>query len=156
VKLRVILVGRDKNDPIVEASNEYLARIQRYYPVELVEVKEEPAKSSTPLARVLALEAERLKKSFGANDWIVALDERGKQHSSPELANKLQKWGNEGRQAITFVIGGPNGLDPEFVRRANEQWALSRLTLPHRLARLIVLEQLYRACTILRGEPYHK
>lgn len=156
MKLKLVIVGKDKNEPIVDASVELWARVGRYFPTELHEVKEEPAKSSTPIARVRAVEAERLQKVIGAQDHVVVLDERGKEHTSLELSQKLGRWANEGRQCVTFVIGGPNGLDPDFVRGAREQWALSRLTLPHRIARLIVAEQLYRACTILRNEPYHK
>lgn len=156
MKLKLVIVGRDKNDPLVEASLEYLKRIERYFPMELVELKEEPAKASMPVPRVKAVEAERIRKALGPDDYLVALDERGKEHTSVELASRLSRYANEGRQTIAFVIGGPNGLDAELVKSAKETWALSRLTLPHRLARLILAEQLYRACTILRNEPYHK
>lgn len=156
MKLKLVIVGRDKNDPLVEASMEYVGRVERYFPIEVVEVKEEPAKASTPVPRVRALEAERIRKVIGPDELVVALDERGRQHDSVELSNKLVRWANEGHKCITFVIGGPNGHDPEFVQNARESWALSRLTLPHRLARLILAEQLYRACTIMRKEPYHK
>jgi 23S rRNA (pseudouridine1915-N3)-methyltransferase len=156
VKLRVVVVGKDKNEPMCEAAREYVARIARYIPAELVEVKEEPAKASTPLARVRQVEAERLDKALGQGDYLIALDERGKEMTSLELARRIERFANEGRQSIAFVIGGPGGLDPEFVRRAKETWALSKMTLPHRVARLMLAEQLYRACTIMRGEPYHK
>jgi 23S rRNA (pseudouridine1915-N3)-methyltransferase len=157
VRLRLIIVGKDKNEPIIEAANGYCERIGRYFPFDLVEVKEEPAKASTPIARVKALEAERIERALGESDHVIALDERGKEQTSVELANRIKKWANEGRSAIVFVVGGPNGLDPEFIqKRARETWALSRMTLPHRIARLILAEQLYRACTIMRGEPYHK
>lgn len=154
--LRVIAVGRDRNDPIADISLAYLQRLQRYFPAELVEVREEPARETTPLARVMAIEAERLRKSIRSGDYVIALDERGKDVSSREIAHAIQRWANEARPRVDFVIGGPNGLDPDFLREAKERWSLSKLTLPHRIARLIVLEQLYRASTILRGEPYHK
>jgi 23S rRNA (pseudouridine1915-N3)-methyltransferase len=156
VKLRLVVVGKDKNEPIVDASGEYLARLSRYFPAELVEVKEEPARASTPIARVRAVEAERIQKALGKDDWVIALDEHGKEIGSVDLAKKLERFANEGKQAVSFVIGGPNGLDPDFTKRAREIWSLSKLTLPHRIARLIVCEQLYRAATILRKEPYHK
>jgi 23S rRNA (pseudouridine1915-N3)-methyltransferase len=155
VKLRLVVVGRDKNDPIVDKAGEFLDRLARYFPLELVEVKEEPARASTPIARVKAVEAERIQKAIGAGDWVIALDERGKEVTSIDLAKKLERFASEGK-TVTFVIGGPNGLDPDFAKRAREVWSLSKLTLPHRIARLIVAEQLYRAATIIRGEPYHK
>lgn len=156
MKLRLIAVGKDKNEPIVDAANEYLERVRRHFPVELVEVKEEPARSSTPIARVRAVEAERIERALNRDDWWIALDERGKEIGSIDLAKKLERFSNEGKQSVSFVIGGPNGLDPDFTKRAREIWSLSKLTLPHRIARLIVCEQLYRAVTIMRGEPYHK
>lgn len=156
MKLRLLAVGKDKHEPMNQAAAEYVARVAHYYPCELVEVKEEPARASTPVARVRAVEAERLGKAAGEGALLVALDERGKQLSSPELADRLARWAGEGRALVCFAIGGPNGLDPDFVQRAHERWSLSRMTLPHRLARLMLAEQLYRACTIIRGEPYHK
>lgn len=157
MRFRLIVVGKDKHEPIVDASQIYVDRVARYFPFEVVEVKEEPAKTSTPIARIKTLEAERIEKALGEGVHTVALDERGKELTSVDFANRLKKWTNEGKSAVAFVIGGPNGLDPEFVqKRAQEQWCLSRMTLPHRIARLIFVEQLYRACTILRGEPYHK
>ena len=87
---------------------------------------------------------------------LWALDERGKELSSEELAASLKQAMNGGEQGIALVIGGADGLPRDLVARANFTWSLGRLTLPHRLARLIVLEQLYRALSILRGEPYHR
>jgi 23S rRNA (pseudouridine1915-N3)-methyltransferase len=156
MKLRLIVVGRDRNEPICDQAAEYIGRIGRYYPAELVELKEEPAKASTPVDRVRKMEAERLRKAIGESDHLVALDEHGKELSSIDIARRIERYGNEGKQAVSFVIGGPNGLDPQFLREAKEIWSLSKMTLPHRIARLILAEQLYRACTIIRGEPYHK
>lgn len=156
VKLRVIVVGRDRGEPLCEIADEYLGRLNRTYPTTLVEVKEEPARASSPVDRVRAIEAERLEKALLPGERVVALDERGKEHTSVELAQRLGRWADEGRSSVAFLIGGPNGLDPALVARADERWALSKLTLPHRLARVVLAEQLYRAATILRGEPYHK
>jgi 23S rRNA (pseudouridine1915-N3)-methyltransferase len=157
VRFRLIVVGKDKNEPIVEASAVYVERIARYFPIDVLELKEEPAKATTPIARVRAIEAERIEKALGDDAYAIALDERGKELTSIDFANRLKKWANEGKSTVAFVIGGPNGLDPDFAqKRAKEQWSLSRMTLPHRIARLLFAEQLYRACTIMRGEPYHK
>ena len=156
MKLRLIIVGRDRNDPIVIAADEYVERIRRYFPIEVVEVKEEPLRKGTPIDRVKRAEAERIQKVLRDGEHLVLLDEQGKQLSSEEVAKRLSSFSRDGIGSIAFVVGGPVGLDPEFLRSANERWSLSRMTLPHRIARLILAEQLYRACTILRGEPYHK
>jgi 23S rRNA (pseudouridine1915-N3)-methyltransferase len=156
VKLRLIVVGRDKKDPMVVLANEYLDRIGHTFPITLVEIKEEPAREKTPVDRVRALEAERIKKALLPGEHLIALDERGKALSSREIADRLRAFSMEGRSQVAFVIGGPEGLDPALVKEAKESWSLSRLTLPHRLARLLLAEQIYRACTIIRGEPYHR
>jgi 23S rRNA (pseudouridine1915-N3)-methyltransferase len=156
VKLRLIIVGRDRNDPIVQAADEYVERIRRYFPIEVVEVKEEPLRKGTPIDRVKRAEAERIQNALKEGEHLVLLDEHGKQHTSEEVAKRLSTFSRDGIGNIAFVVGGPVGLDPEFLRTAKEKWSLSKMTLPHRIARLILAEQLYRACTILRGEPYHK
>lgn len=156
MKLRIIVVGRDRNDPIVQAAGEYVERIRRYFPIEVVEVKEEPLRKTTPHDRVKRAEAERIQKALREGEHLILLDERGKQLSSEEVAQRIDRLARDGISAVAFVIGGPVGLDPDFLRSAQERWSLSKMTLPHRLARLMLSEQLYRACTILRGEPYHK
>ena len=119
---------------------EYAKRVRAKLPLDLVEVKDD---------------AELVRK-LPPRHKLWALDERGAQLSSEELAQRLQKQMNAGESGITLVIGGADGLSRELVGRADFVWSLGRLTLPHRLARLIVLEQLYRALSILRGEPYHR
>ncbi len=156
MKLRIIVVGRDKNDPIVQCADDYVARIRRYFPIEVVEVKEEPLKKSTPVDQVKRAEAERIQKTLRDGEHVVLLDERGKQLGSLEVAKRLEALIARAVPSIAFVVGGPSGLDADFLRSAGERWSLSQMTLPHRIARLILAEQLYRACTILRGEPYHK
>jgi 23S rRNA (pseudouridine1915-N3)-methyltransferase len=156
VKLRFIIVGRDRRDPLVTASGDYLDRIRHYHKVELVELKEEPARSSSPVARVRKAEAKRIDQALGPGAHVVALDEGGQRVTSMQVAGRLKNWAIEGRSSVAFVIGGPNGLDREWLSRAPERWSLSAMTLPHRLARLVLMEQIYRGCTINRGEPYHK
>ncbi len=155
MKLRLVVVGRDKNDPLCRIADEYLGRLNHYLPTELVEVKEEPRTKNVAVDRVKAAEAERLKKAVGS-DYLITLDERGRQYTSVELAERLDRFNRDAIQSVAVVIGGPSGLDPALVKGARESWSLSKLTLPHRLVRVLIAEQLYRACTILRGEPYHK
>jgi 23S rRNA (pseudouridine1915-N3)-methyltransferase len=109
-----------------------------------------------PLEIIEAKDDADLGKKLPPRHLVWALDERGKQLGSDELAQTLARRMNAGDSGIAFVIGGADGLPRERVARADFVWSLGRLTLPHRLARLIVLEQLYRAISIIRGEPYHR
>jgi 23S rRNA (pseudouridine1915-N3)-methyltransferase len=109
-----------------------------------------------PLDIVEAKDDADLAKKLPPRHKLWALDERGKQLSSDELAHALSRAMNSGETGLSFVIGGADGLPRDLVQRADFVWSLGRLTLPHRLARLIVLEQLYRAHSIIRGEPYHR
>lgn len=155
MKLRLIVVGKDRKDPLVLAADEYLSRVRRYYPIELLELKEEPLKKNTPVDYARRAEAARIDAALGERARFVALDERGQDLSSKAISEKLERFTHEGA-GINFVIGGPSGLDRKLLERAHARWRLSSLTLPHRMARLVLCEQLYRACTIIRGEPYHK
>jgi 23S rRNA (pseudouridine1915-N3)-methyltransferase len=104
----------------------------------------------------LKREGERILQAVGSRDRLIVLDPSGREHTSPELAKRMQSWMSGGSRAICFALGSPWGLDESLKGQAHESWSLGRLTLPHDLARVIVWEQLYRAETILRGEPYHK
>ena len=130
---------------------EYRKRLSHYSRLELIELPE--AKGDKPQA--MAKEAEGILSAVGPNAWLVALDERGKQLSSVELAELIRKAQN-GSADLVFAIGGDEGLAPGVREKARVVLSLSRMTLPHRMARLLLMEQLYRAFTILRGEPYHK
>jgi 23S rRNA (pseudouridine1915-N3)-methyltransferase len=156
VKITVVIVGKDRRDPIVQAADDYLARLQHYFPTEVVEVKEEPEKRGRSIDAVKRAEAERIERAVPDGALLIALDERGKAQTSQQLAEKLGRWQVEGVARIALVIGGPSGLDADLMKRARERWTLSAMTMPHRIARLVLLEQLYRAGTILRGEPYHR
>jgi 23S rRNA (pseudouridine1915-N3)-methyltransferase len=153
VRLRILAVGKDRSGLYQPAVDEYLKRLGRYARVELVEVPEARRHAGTPRAR--EEEAETLAGKLGPRERLVALDERGTEHTSPELARRLAAWLAGGRD-VALVLGGSDGLAPELLQRADERLSLSRLTLAHRLARLVLVEQLYRAFTILKGEPYHK
>ena len=156
MRFRVVVVGKDKHDPLIDSGDDYLGRRQHYFPTELVAVKEEPARSKSDLSRVKSLEADRLQKAAPRASLFVVLDEAGQNISSEQLASRVGRWADEGRAEVAFFIGGPNGIAPELRQNAALVLSLSRMTLPHRLARVVLLEQLYRASTILRGEPYHK
>ncbi len=139
MRYRLVAVGRLKNAALRAACDEYIDRLRHYTSVEEREVKEE--------ARVLGAVPEGTR--------LVALTRRGEEWTSGQLAQWIGRWEMEGRD-VTLAIGGAETLPDEVLRKAERLWSLSRLTLPHELARVVVYEQLYRAHTIRRGEPYHR
>jgi 23S rRNA (pseudouridine1915-N3)-methyltransferase len=153
VRVRLLAVGRDRSGLFAPAVDEYVSRLGRYLKFELVELPEARKQAGTPQAR--DEEAATILGRLEPRERVIALDERGDQPTSLELARRVEKWMIRG-QDVALVIGGSDGLAPAVLTRAQERLALSRLTLAHRLARLVLVEQLYRAMTILRGQPYHK
>ena len=150
----IVAVGRLKGWA-AEGCDDYLTRLRRYFPVEVVEVPEEDMNRRSA-GEVLAAEEQRLLKRIPAGAHVVALDrEMGKPLSSEELARKLDILGISGRSHVAFLLGGPLGVSPEVLSRADERLSLGSVTLPHALARIVLLEQLYRAVKIGRGEKYH-
>jgi 23S rRNA (pseudouridine1915-N3)-methyltransferase len=136
-----------------EAADDYSRRLKRYVTIHEYEVREA---SQAPNAAVqVAEEAKRLEAKVAPGTAVVALTRDGVPWSSRDLAGQLDRWLVTSRP-VALVIGGSNGLDPSLLARAQTRWSLGPLTLPHELVRVVVLEQLYRAFTILRGEPYHK
>jgi len=153
MRLRVVAVGRDRSGLYAPAVAEYAKRISRYARFELVEVPE--ARKHAGTARARDEEGEAVLARLDPRERVVLLDERGEEPTSAELAARLGRWLAGGKD-VAFVVGGSDGHGAAVAARADDRLALSRLTLAHRLARLVLLEQLYRAFTILRGEPYHK
>jgi len=136
-----------------EMCDEYLRRLGRYAKATEQEVKEAGRVPEGPARR--AEEGRRLRAAIPAGTHLVACAREGQSWSSRDLAGRLEKWQLASRP-VAVVIGGSNGLDPEFIKAADQRWSLGPLTLPHELARVVIAEQLYRAFSILRGEPYHK
>ncbi len=153
MRLRVVAVGRDRSGLYAPAIEEYAKRLGRYVKFELVEVPE--ARKHAGTAQAKEEEAEALLAKLAPRERVVALDERGAEWTSVAFAERVRRW-TEGGRDVALVIGGSDGLSRAVLDRAEEKLALSRMTLAHRLARLVLVEQLYRAMTILRGEPYHK
>lgn len=138
------------------AVNDYLARFPADFRVELKEVKAEARTGRADEGeRCRASEAVRLRAALPVGSAVVALDERGKDWNTQQLADQLQRW-RDGAESVAFVIGGPDGIDEAFKREARMQLKLSSLTLPHALARVVLAEQLYRAWSILARHPYHR
>jgi 23S rRNA (pseudouridine1915-N3)-methyltransferase len=146
VKLKVISVGKERSGLFAPGVAEYAQRLQHYAKVSLVELTE---------SKRLQDEGEATLDKLDDRDVLVALDERGKALSSVELGQWLGQQLQSGRD-LAFAIGGDEGLAPAVREKAALVLSLSKMTLPHRLARLVLLEQIYRAFTIVRGEPYHK
>lgn len=150
----VVAVGRVRGWAD-EGCRDYLGRLRKHFPVEVIEVPEEDLNRGSREA-VLAAEAGKLLKRVPEGAHVVALDrEHGRQRSSEELAERLSSLGVEGKSSVVFVLGGPLGLAGEVRGRADEVVSFGATTLPHALARVVLLEQLYRAVKIGRGEKYH-
>lgn len=154
MRVRVIAVGTRMPGWVKSACDEYLARLAPFN-VSLLEIEAAARSTGGDAARARATQAERLLGALRPGEHVVVLDERGKELATRELA----AWLNLRRQAgqdLVFIIGGPDGLAPGVLERADFKWSLSRLTLPHALARVLLTEQLYRAHSILMNHPYHR
>ena len=138
-----------------EGSEDYAKRLRRYFPVDIIEVAEEDMNRRSH-NEVLSAEGDRILERLPKEAYLISLDrEKGKQHPSEKLAQRLEDLGLSGRSQVAFVIGGPLGLSPEVLKRSNELWSFGSITLPHALVRVVLLEQLYRAAKIHRNEKYH-
>ena len=155
MKVTVIAVGRVRGT-LQAAVAEYEERAARYWKLEVVEVDAgAPGRDPEP-ARVMAAEAERILARVPAGTSVFALTREGTGMGSSALARALEEHAVRSSPGVTLVLGGAFGLDPDLLSRARRRLSLSTMTLPHEMARLVLAEQLYRAGTILRGEPYHK
>jgi len=152
MQLVLLAVGRLR-PALREVADEYLRRLARYTRAEELEVKEAGRAATAVEAR--RVEAARLREKLRDRAHLVVLDREAPGWSSQALAGQTERWERLARPVVV-LIGGSTGLDPGLLRQADQRWGLGPLTLPHELARVVVLEQLYRAWTIRRGEPYHK
>ncbi len=152
MKINIVCVGKIKEKFFVEAINEYAKRLSRFCDLKIIEVEEESKMSNTD--KKCEIESENLLEKCGG--IIVALDGSGKLLSSPEIANFIKLKTNNGISEISFVIGGSNGLSQNLKNRADLVLSFGKITFPHQLFRVVLLEQIYRAFTILEGLPYHK
>lgn len=154
MKITILAVGK-KHDPKLElAIEEYMKRLKHYADVswELAEAKLTSSMSPKEVKRV---ESELLSSKIREEDTVLVLDETGTQYNSIQFAEKIQQWQNQSTKRLVIIIGGAYGVDQTIMKRARSIWSLSSLVFPHQLVRLILVEQLYRAHTILAGERYH-
>jgi len=153
--LRVIAVGTRMSEWVQAAYGDYTRRLRGADALELIEVPVARRSGAGDGPRAMAAEAQRILDLLKPSEYAVALDERGRSFTSVQLGD----WLAERRQAgapVSFIIGGPDGLDASVLRRAQLRWSLSALTFPHGLVRVLLAEQLYRASTLLAGHPYHR
>lgn len=157
MRITLIAVGQRQPAWAQAAVDDYLTRFPGDFKVDLKEVKAEPrsGKGNESAPRLLAAEAARIRAALPAGGEVVALDERGADWTTERFAAALARWRDDGRHPV-FVIGGPDGLDPEFKKAAHARLRLSSMTLPHALARVLLAEQLYRAWSMLANHPYHR
>ena len=155
VKTIFIVVGKTNDKCIVELMQEYLGRINHYLPFEVEVVPELRNAKNLTTEQQKEQEAELLKRAFQAGDYIVLLDEHGRERRSIDFATWMQKRLSASPRRLVFVVGGPYGFSPSIHRLANEEISLSQMTFSHQMIRLLFVEQVYRAMTILHGEPYH-
>ncbi|MBO8175869.1 MAG: 23S rRNA (pseudouridine(1915)-N(3))-methyltransferase RlmH [Bacillus sp. (in: Bacteria)] len=159
MNISIISVGKLKEKYLKQGINEYTKRLSAYAKVDIIEVPDEKAPeqlSETEVEIVKKKEGERILAKIHSDTYVIALAIEGKMKSSEELAESLDKLATYGKSKIAFVIGGSLGLHKDVMQRANEALSFSKMTFPHQLMRLILLEQIYRAFRINRGEPYHK
>lgn len=155
MKFQFWSVGKAHEGYVKNGVEAFTQRIAHYYPVEWILIP--PPKNAGTLseAELRRKEGEYIMGRLTAGDYLIALDERGKQFNSEGVAGMLQSKANDRAKQLIFLIGGAYGLDETVIQRANLVWSLSQLVFPHQLVRLILAEQIYRACTINRNEKYH-
>ncbi|WP_010232899.1 23S rRNA (pseudouridine(1915)-N(3))-methyltransferase RlmH [Clostridium arbusti] len=159
MNITLITVGKVKEKHLRDAIDEYRKRLSRYCKLDIVEVQDEKTPDNASLKEELIIknkEAESILKYIKDNMYVVALDLKGKMLSSEELSDFVGNLGVNGESNIGFVIGGSLGLSKVVLDRANYKLCFSKMTFPHQLMRVILLEQIYRGFRIMKGEPYHK
>ena len=159
MKIKIVTVGKLKEKYLKDGIAEYSKRISRFATVEMVELADEKTPdraSDSENEKILDLEGNRILSKIGDREFVVVLAIEGKTLSSEEFSKQLEQASINGSSTLTFVIGGSLGLSKEVKKRANLSVSFGRLTLPHQLMRLVLIEQIYRAFTIQQGSPYHK
>ena len=159
MKIKIVTVGKLKEKYLKDGIAEYSKRISRFATVEMIELADEKTPdraSNSENEKILDLEGNRILSKIGDREFVVVLAIEGKTLSSEEFSKQLEQASINGYSTLTFVIGGSLGLSPQVKNRANLSLSFGRLTLPHQLMRLVLVEQIYRAFTIQQGSPYHK
>jgi len=156
MKLRFIFAGSHSDRELSKVAERYLERIKHFFPVEVVEVPPERGRQGQSDVAIMRAQSARLDAAIPDRGHVVVLDERGQVIDSLKFASWLERLTIDSPHGVNFVVGGDVGLGPEVRQRADRLLSLSPMTLPHQLARVVLLEQIYRACTLMRGISYHK
>ncbi|MEA3544230.1 MAG: 23S rRNA (pseudouridine(1915)-N(3))-methyltransferase RlmH [Thermodesulfobacteriota bacterium] len=155
MKLRLVCVGKLTESWQRNAADEYAGRVKHYFPLDIVELKEEKGGRKGDTSGLLKREGQRILEKVPDRAFLVVLDERGRNLGSEQLADLLSEEMLHGGRNWCLIIGGSYGLDPVVRNRADLMLSLSKMTFTHQMARVLLLEQLYRSCTIIKNEPYH-
>jgi 23S rRNA (pseudouridine1915-N3)-methyltransferase len=155
MKIKLICVGKTVKKHLIESESEYLNRLSHYGSVEKIEIPEIKNAKNLSKDQIKQQEGQLILKQMNAGDQVILLDENGKTFNSIEFSEYLQKRFNAGGKALLFVVGGAYGFSDEVYNRSNGKISLSKMTFSHQMVRTFFLEQLYRAFTIMKGEPYH-
>ena len=155
MKVALVLVGKTVNKHFVELIDEYVGRVKHYIGFDIITIPELKNTKSLSADQQKQQEGELILKQMQAGDHVVLLDEHGKEFRSVEFSKWVEQKMQTVNKRLVFVIGGPYGFSPDVYAKANEKISLSKMTFSHQMVRLIFVEQLYRAMTIMRGEPYH-
>ncbi|AKP80223.1 MULTISPECIES: 23S rRNA (pseudouridine(1915)-N(3))-methyltransferase RlmH [Priestia] len=159
MNISIITIGKLKEKYLKQGIEEYLKRLSSYAKVEIIELADEKAPenlSESEMEQVKQKEGERILAKISDDTHVIALAINGKQKSSEELAKEIDSLATYGKSKVAFVIGGSLGLSSEVMKRSNAALSFSKMTFPHQLMRLVLVEQIYRAFRIIRNEPYHK
>jgi 23S rRNA (pseudouridine1915-N3)-methyltransferase len=155
MKIILLQTGKTTEKYISEGVEEYAGRIRKYNPFEIITLADLRNTKSMPAAEQKAREGRKILESVNADDFIIVLDEKGKEFSTSEFAVQMGKIFLQSKKRIVFVIGGPYGFSADVYNRADMKLSLSRLTFTHQMVRLLFAEQLYRIFTVIKGDPYH-
>jgi 23S rRNA (pseudouridine1915-N3)-methyltransferase len=155
MQIQLIAVGNRMPAWVNAGYEEYAKRLPRECELKLKEIAPGQRGKHADIARAVACEGQKMLAAIPPGDRVVALDLSGQEWSTEQLSHSLTRWLGDGRD-VSLLVGGPDGLDPQCLTRADERWRLSALTLPHPLVRIVVAEQLYRAFSLLHNHPYHR
>lgn len=155
IKITLITLGNKMPEWAIEAKDEFAKRLQEHATLQCIEIPLQKRNKTSDLSRILEKEEQSMREMIPNGSRLIALDKSGKQFSSESLALHLEKL-QQHHSHLCFIIGGPEGLQPSLLKDCHEKWSLSLLTFPHALARVILVETLYRSWSILNHHPYHK
>ena len=155
MKIVLVVVGKTNEKYLTEGISDYQKRLNHYTNFEIVEISNIKNAKNFSEKELIKKEGEMILKQINTSDYLVLLDDKGNDFSSPSFAEKLQQWMISGKKRLVFVVGGAYGFSQEVYDRGNEKLSLSKMTFSHQMVRLFFVEQLYRGYTILNNEPYH-